>query len=85
VSRDAGDVRSEPSSHVVIRPLDVHGVAIAWVGTVAWLAALIALLPFIDDLRDREDLWWIWTCAWGVALGLVGVVYTRRRQARSNR
>ena len=65
-----------------VEPLDVDGVRSLVVGTLAWVVALIALLPFIDALRDQGRLWWLWTCATGVVLGLLGIAYCQRRRAR---
>lgn len=55
------------------------------VGTVLWAVALVALLPFWSRLDDAGRLWWIPTCAAGVALGLIGLAYTRRRAAAISR
>lgn len=57
---------------------DVRTVAI---GTILWGVALVALLPFWGRLDDAGRLWWIPTCASGLALGFVGLAYTRRRAA----
>lgn len=51
------------------------------VGTVSWLVAFVALLPFWSRLEENGRLWWVATCACGFGLGLVGLVYTRRRAA----
>ena len=64
-----------------VDPLDVTGVRTVTVGTVLFLLALVALLPFTDDLRADDRLWWLWTCGAGVGLGLFGIHYCRRRAA----
>ena len=64
-----------------VDPLDVTGVRTVAVGTVLFLVALLALLPFTDDLRADGRLWWLWTCGAGVGLGLFGIHYCRRRAA----
>ena len=51
------------------------------VGTVLWGIALVALLPFWSQLKDRGQLGLVAMCACGVALGFVGLAYTRRRAA----
>ena len=51
------------------------------VGTVLWAVALLACLVFRDRLDEAGRGWWIGTCAGGLALGVVGIVYTRRRNA----
>lgn len=65
-----------------LRTDDVRTVAI---GTVLWLVALLGLLPFWSRLDDAGRLWWIPACACGFALGLIGLVYTRRRAAAITR
>lgn len=55
------------------------------VGTVLWGVALVALLPFWSRLDDAGRLWWVATCACGLGLGFVGLVYTRRRAAAIER
>ncbi|HEV2892003.1 MAG TPA: DUF2530 domain-containing protein [Frankiaceae bacterium] len=62
-------------------PLRTDDVRTVAVGTVLWLVALLALLPFWSRLSDGGRLWWVATCACGFALGLVGLAYTRRRAA----
>ena len=64
-----------------VDPLDVTGVRTVTVGTVLFVLAFLALLPFTDDLRDTDRLWVLWTCGAGVGLGLFGIRYCRRRAA----
>ena len=64
-----------------VEPLDVDGVRTLAVGTALWGLAFLMLLPFYGALRDDERLWWLWTCAAGFGLGLVGWDYCRRRKA----
>lgn len=63
-----------------LRTNDVRPVAI---GTVLWGVAFLVLLPFHDRLEDAGRLWWIPTCAAGFLLGLVGLVYVRRRASHN--
>jgi hypothetical protein len=49
------------------------------VGTVAWVVAGLALIPFADTLIDSGRGWWFLTCVAGVGLGLVGLEIVRRR------
>lgn len=63
-------------------PLDVDGVRTAVVGTVVWVVAFVALLPFAEQLADDGRTWWLWTCATGAALGLLATWVTSRRRAR---
>jgi hypothetical protein len=64
-----------------VDPLDVTGVRTVMVGTAIFVVALLALLPFTDELRDEGRLWWLWTCGAGIGLGLFGIHYCRRRAA----
>lgn len=63
-------------------PLPYDGVGTVVVGTVLWAVALVVLLPFWNRLEDAGRLWWIATCAVAVGLGLVGLLYCKRRSAR---
>ncbi|UPK74445.1 DUF2530 domain-containing protein [Nocardioidaceae bacterium SCSIO 66511] len=63
-----------------VDPLDVDGVRTVTVGTVLWLVAFLALLPFVGPLRDSGNIWWLWTCLAGFGLGLIGIEYCRRRR-----
>ena len=55
------------------------------VGTALWAAALVVLavlrLIGVDGVQD----WWFVMCACGLALGLYGVHYCRRRHAAIER
>ena len=43
---------------------------------------LVVTLLFSKTLIERDSTWWIWVCAAGFGLGLLGTVYvTRRRSA----
>ena len=64
-----------------VDPLDVTGVRTVMVGTALFVLAFLAMLPFTGELRDQGRLWWLWTCGAGVALGLFGIHYCRRRAA----
>jgi len=66
-------------------PVDTDGVRSVIVGTVGWVLALLALLPFRDRLAGDGRAWWLWTCAVGVGLGLIGLVYCRRRRTAIRR
>lgn len=65
-----------------VDPLDVDGVRTLAVGTVLWAVAFILLIPFSGRLKEDGHLWWLWTCAAGFGLGLIGWDYCRRRRAR---
>lgn len=50
------------------------------VGIALWLVALAVLLFFIGPLTEAGNAWWLWTCVAGLALGLVGLLYTHWRR-----
>lgn len=87
---DAVEFRDEqPDRHEIgnrtffvadVEPLDVDGVRTVEVGTLLWLVAFVALLPFYGRLEEAGRLWWLWTCLAGFGLGAFGVEYCRRRR-----
>ena len=62
-----------------VEPLDVTGLRTITVGTIIFLVAGLALLPFLDDLKDQDRVWWIWVCVAGFGLGVFGYFYCLRR------
>jgi hypothetical protein len=64
-----------------VEPLDVDGVRTVQVGTAVFFLAFLALLPFYERLVENDRTWWLWMCLCGVALGLFGLEYCRRRRA----
>ena len=66
-----------------VTPLDVDGVRTLEVGTALWAVAFVALLPFYSSLQESGRLWWLWTCTTGLAFGLFGIEYCRRRRDRA--
>ncbi|HEY0485933.1 MAG TPA: DUF2530 domain-containing protein [Mycobacteriales bacterium] len=66
-------------------PLDVDAVRVVTGGTVLWALAGLALLPFHAGLASDGHTWWLWTCLAGAGLGVLGIVYCRRRRARLGR
>jgi Tfp pilus assembly protein PilX len=67
------------------KPVDNDGITTVVVGTVFWVLAFLALLPFRDRLAADGRDWWLWTCAVGVGLGVIGLVYCRRRRTAIRR
>lgn len=72
--------QQRPYRHV--EPLDVDAVRTVQIGTALWAVALVLTLVARDALQDEGRTWWIWTCATGVVLGLLGLVITMRRRRR---
>jgi hypothetical protein len=64
-------------------PLDVDAVTVVTVLTGVWGVCGLAMLLFARGwLADRGATWWLWTCAAGFGLGLLGIWFVRRRRAR---
>lgn len=63
-----------------VEPLDVDGVRTVEVGTVLFFLGFVGLLPFYGALREDGRTWWLWMCLAGMALGLFGIEYCRRRR-----
>jgi len=67
------------STHPDPVPLETDDVRLVLVGTAAWAIALVVLLVLrVLDVADVRD-WWLGMCAYGIALGLFGARYCRRR------
>lgn len=65
-----------------VEPLDLDGVRTVEIGTVLWLVAFLAMLPFYGSLEESGRLWWLWACMAGFGLGLFGIEICRKRRAR---
>jgi len=52
------------------------------IGIALWLVALAVLLLFLPQLGESGRDWWLWTCVAGLALGLIGILYTHWRGSR---
>lgn len=66
-------------------PAETDVVTAVAVGTALWALAFVVLLPFLGWLRSTDRVWWLAVCGVGVFLGLLGLPYCRRRQARAQR
>lgn len=66
-------------------PLEADDVATVTVGTIIWFALFVVQLPFYGWYADHGHTWFIWTCAAGGVLGLVGLKYVRGRRAAMER
>lgn len=65
-----------------VDPLDVDGIRTLQIGTVLWGVAFLMLLPFSGSLQDHGHLWWLWTCAAGLGLGLLGIDSCKRHKRK---
>jgi hypothetical protein len=62
------------------RPLPRDELLAAVVGLALWAVALIVLAGFFrHDLHRHHTTWWLWTCGFGLLLGLYGVRFAYRR------
>jgi Protein of unknown function (DUF2530) len=61
-------------------PLEVDDVKVVAIGTAAWLAVLLGVLALRGRLAAETSEAWVWTCLAGFGLGLLGLVYCRRRR-----
>ncbi|MDH6180153.1 hypothetical protein M2152_000335 [Microbacteriaceae bacterium SG_E_30_P1] len=52
------------------------------IGIALWLVALAVLLLFMPQLTEAGLGGWLWTCIAGIALGLIGILYTHWRGGR---
>lgn len=72
-----------PPSRPVPPPLEADVGRVALAGAACWAVALVALA--VADLAGvRVPGWWLVMCACGVALGVAGSPYSRRRTARED-
>ena len=60
-------------------PLEANDQLVTAVITAAWAVALVVLLALRTELPPGSR-WWIWTCAFGTAVGLFGIWYIPRLQ-----
>ena len=49
------------------------------VGAALWVVALAVLLLMLPAVTAAGNGWWLWTCVAGLALGLIGILYTNWR------
>lgn len=49
-------------------------------GTAVWFVLFLAQLPFYGWYEESGHTWFIWTCAAGGGLGLLGLLYVRARE-----
>lgn len=60
-------------------PLETDDSLVVALGTGLWALGLVVLLVLRLASDVRIETWWLVMCACGIALGLVGVRYCRRR------
>jgi O-antigen/teichoic acid export membrane protein len=52
------------------------------IGIGLWIIAFVVILVFLGPITDAGHGWLVWTCVVGVALGLLGLLYSWRRRRR---
>jgi hypothetical protein len=65
-------------------PLETDDVKVVVVMTAAWVLALVVLVVLRLTGSEIRD-WWMGMCGYGIALGLFGVRYCRRRHVAIER
>ena len=70
------------SESIGLKPLEINGVTAVTLGTIAWAIAFIAVFIFRQELYANEKSNWLWICASGVGLGVLGYKYTKNRIKR---
>jgi hypothetical protein len=66
-------------------PLETDDVTVVAVGTMLWAIGLLVLLLLVVTEAAEVPGWWLGMCGYGIALGLYGVRYCRRRRAAIER
>ena len=79
---ESGKEAKTNGEKLALEPLEINGIAAVIVGTIVWTVATVIMILMRDQLEASGRGNWIWICACGVLLGLLGIRYTRRRAAR---
>jgi len=79
---ESGKVAKTNGQKLALEPLEINGITAVIVGTIVWTVATVIMILMRDQLEASGRGNWIWICACGVLLGLLGIRYTRRRAAR---
>lgn len=62
-------------------PMQTDDERVVLIGTVGWVIGLVVLVVLrVADQTEVQD-WWLVMCGYGIALGLLGTQYIRRRKA----
>jgi hypothetical protein len=82
----SGSAPNEPAAQrPEMQPMETNDVMIVGVGTALFAIAFVVMLPLHASLvRDGHGRW-LWIALSGALLGLLGVVYCRRRAQRMSK
>ena len=61
-------------------PLETDDVRLVAIGTIGWAVALLVLVVLRVAEVGEVRGWWLGMCGYGIALGLFGIRYCRRRR-----
>jgi len=50
------------------------------VGIALWVVGLAVFVIVLPMLVEQRNTWWLWTCVAGLAIGLIGLLWTNWRQ-----
>lgn len=73
-------VQRDASGLVIPPPAPVHSGPIALTGTVIFLVAFVALVPFYGWLGDHGHRIWLWTALAGFIEGVLGSLLSYRHR-----
>lgn len=79
---ESGKDATSAGKKLALEPLEINGITAVTVGTIIWTVATVIMVVMRDQLEASGRGDWVWICACGVLLGLLGIRYTRRRAAR---
>jgi uncharacterized membrane protein len=79
---ESGKEAKTNGEKLALEPLEINGITAVMVGTIVWTVATVIMILRRDQLEASGRGNWVWICACGVLLGLLGIRYTRRRAAR---
>ena len=79
---ESGKETKSNGEKLALEPLEINGITAVIVGTIVWTVATVIMILMRDQLEASGRGNWVWICACGVLLGLLGIRYTRRRAAR---
>lgn len=68
-----------------MQPMETNDVMIVAIGTVLFAIAFLVMLPMHSSLQHSGHGRWLWVALAGAVLGVVGLVYCRRRAQRMSK